>query len=84
MGGVPHYQTLNAVDMFDFATNVWIFLPPLQKARSLCAAVAVFSCVYAIGGQDTVHRDLASIEKYTLHSGQWELVAPLTRPSRAL
>lgn len=83
-GGASLFRgVLRAVSRFDAAAGTWQALPPMATARRLCAAAAVGSSLYVMGGEyeevplwynDNIwarYRQVRSVERFEAFSGTW-------------
>ena len=51
-GGYDGVSALSSVECYDPLSNTWRVVPPMQRARSAAAAVALSDRIYVIGGHD--------------------------------
>eukprot|EP00928_Gymnodinium_smaydae_P034906 TRINITY_DN24647_c0_g1_i1.p1 TRINITY_DN24647_c0_g1~~TRINITY_DN24647_c0_g1_i1.p1 ORF type:complete len:426 (-),score=87.30 TRINITY_DN24647_c0_g1_i1:14-1291(-) len=77
VGGEAAGSALSSVERFDSGTGSWSTCPPLQIARSGCAAVAMDGSIYALGGCGVEGEDLNSVERLRPSSRCWEHVASM-------
>ena len=86
IGGRGEHWTFRTVEQYDPTTDFWVYVSPLNFARSDLSAVATRHHVYAIGGSSTGDANnaqmLQSVEKYDVRSNKWTIVSPLNYERR--
>lgn len=56
----------------------WAPLPPMQNARSGCAAAAVRGAIVVVGGVANGWTTLSSVERFHPEIERWEMMAPMS------
>ncbi|CAJ1377354.1 unnamed protein product [Effrenium voratum] len=82
IGGADAGETLSSVEKFDSKSCVWESLSPMLEPRESCAAVAVNSMIYVLGGINGEAQCLNSVEGFSPVTGMWEALPPM-RHARA-
>jgi hypothetical protein len=83
--------TIGRVEAYNPRTNAWSTLPPLPTARDSlataaapCPAGQAGTCVYAIGGYDTVGNFVNTVEAYNPRTNAWSTLTAMTTAREAL
>ena len=86
IGGRGEHWTFRTVEQYDPNTDFWVYVSPLNFARSDLSAVATRHYIYAIGGSSTGDannaRMLQSVERYDARKNKWTIVSPLNYERR--
>ncbi len=71
--------TTNMVSVFDFSTDTWDTVTPLDTPRVFATAVALGDSIYVMGGMDNNGNPLNSMEIYDPVSNSWHYGASMIK-----
>merc|ERR1719499_2964533 len=70
-GGSKKKSILSSAEMYDPHEDVWIEMPPLTEPRYGCALQKMNDKLLCLGGYDTRHDPVGTIEVFDFESNQW-------------
>jgi kelch-like protein 10 len=73
MAGCDDFGRLNTAERYDYKTNEWSLIAPMNMPRSEASATALNGKVYIVGGTDD-WGCLNSAEVYDPESNQWTAI----------
>jgi hypothetical protein len=78
-GGIgAHHEAVRTAEYFDAATEEWVELPPMPRARAHCAGAALgLLAFYVVGGTEQNGRQASSVFALDITTRAWtEVPAP--------
>lgn len=77
MGGCNGTKYLSTVERLDGLHQTWSFVSSMQTSRYRFAVVECDDFIYAIGGWNSKHQTLKSVEKYNCATNEWIYVSEM-------
>ena len=88
VGGVQNIDEVDALEIYESATDSWSAAAPMPTARSSLAAAIVGNTLFALGGQSGVQLDRLHqvrpdytkfdvAEAYDIEGGSWSAAEPM-------
>ena len=73
---------MNALEIYESATDSWSAAAPMPTARSGLAAAIVGNTLFALGGDDASRwgGPLNAVEAYGIEGGSWSAAEPMGTP----
>lgn len=77
LGGYNGKEYLNTVQRYDYFTQKWSIMKPMNSARGTFSSIVSPNCnfIYAIGGFNG--QPIDHVERYDVMHNNWEYLAPL-------